>query len=86
MSEQEMMLQRLDKAEDAIETLMVKVNKAALDQVRVSERLDSLLVTLGEVKQGLSALQQKPAQRWDTIITQCLSVLAAALIGLLLGS
>lgn len=86
MSEHEMLLQRLDKAEDAIETLMVKVNKAALDQVRVSERLDSLLVTLGEVKQGLATLQQKPAQRWDTLVTQCLSILAAALIGLLLGS
>lgn len=78
MSETDVINHRLDKAEDDIEKLYKKVNDVTLAQVQSVTKLDSMLLTLGELKESIEALKRRPGWLWDK--------LAVALIGAVCGA
>ena len=76
---------RVDKLETESRELVYRVNAAAVAQAAVNEKLNSMLVTLGEVKQAVAGLEQAPASRLDAIFRAVLTALASGILGYFLA-
>lgn len=76
---------RVDKLEKDSAELFYKANAAAVTQAANSEKLNSMLVTLGEVKQAVAGLEHEPARRLDTIFRAAVTALLSGLIGYFLA-
>ncbi len=76
---------RLGKCEKDITVLYSKANDSAIAQTRISTQLDNVLLAIGKLEKALEQLQSKPAQRWEHLVTQIISVAVAAVIGGMIG-
>lgn len=82
MSENEVSIHRLDVLEADVKILYKKVNDVTLSQVQNITKLDSMLVTLGELKESLETLKRRPGFLWDKLIVALLSAVCGAVVGL----
>ncbi|MBQ3522912.1 MAG: hypothetical protein IJA43_00470 [Clostridia bacterium] len=80
MLENEMLNHRLDKVESDIQILYKKVNDVTLTQVQSVTKLDSMLVTLGELKESIEALKKRPSWLWDKVIIALISALCGVVV------
>lgn len=80
MLENEMLNHRLDKVESDIQILYKKVNDVTLTQVQSVTKLDSMLVTLGELKESIEALKKRPSWLWDKVIIALISAICGVVI------
>jgi hypothetical protein len=76
---------RVDKLEKDNSELVYKANSAAVAQAAVSEKLNSMLVTLGEVKEAVAGLERGPANRLDMILRAVITALASGICGYFLA-
>jgi hypothetical protein len=72
---------RLNKLEWGNCELFNRTNTAAITLATVNEKLNSMLITLGELKAGMEKLQQQPAKRWESIMSALLSAIVATCVG-----
>jgi hypothetical protein len=72
---------RLDKLERDNCELFNRTNTTAITLATVNEKLNSMLITLGELKSGMERLQQQPAKRWESILGALLSAIVATCVG-----
>ena len=70
---------RQDKVEKDVCELFEKVNNHSISQATVNEKLNSILVTMGELKAGLADLKEVPSRRWENLIGYIASAVIAAL-------
>lgn len=80
MLENEMLNHRLDKVESDIQILYKKVNDVTLTQVQSVTKLDSMLVTLGELKESIEVLKKRPGWLWDKVIIALISAISGVVI------
>ena len=80
MLENEMLNHRLDKVESDIQILYKKVNDVTLTQVQSVTKLDSMLVTLGELKESIEALKKRPSWLWDKVIIALISAICGVAV------
>ena len=80
MLENEMLNHRLDKVESDIQILYKKVNDVTLTQVQSVTKLDSMLVTLGELKESIETLKKRPSWLWDKVIIALISALCGVVV------
>ena len=73
-------LRRLDEVEKNVATLFDRTNSQAQTQAGVTEKLNSVISTLGELKGIVLSLQQAPARRWESLVGYILSAAVAAAI------
>lgn len=73
---------RVDKLEKDTADLAERANAAAITQAAINEKLNSVLVTLGELKAGLAALQQVPSKRWEGLVGALIASFVAAFVGI----
>ena len=78
LSEHERRIGNLERKQDAI-------TKLTLDMAQVFVRLDTLVEKLDKLDRKVEVLEQKPAKRWDGLITALITAAAGVVIGLLLG-
>jgi uncharacterized protein YoxC len=76
---------RVDKLEKDSADLIYRANAAAVAQAAVDEKLNSVLITLGEVKQAVAGLEQTPARRLEVIARAVITALASGIIGFFLA-
>ena len=81
MPEKDLYEHRISKLEDDVKILYAKVNGFAVANAEMNTKLDSMLVTLGELKESIQSVSARPARFWDELI---LSMLAA--IGTTVGA
>ena len=81
MPEKDLYEHRISKLEDDVKILYAKVNGFAVANAEMNTKLDSMLVTLGELKESIQSVSARPARFWDKLI---LSMLAA--IGTTVGA
>ena len=74
MPEKDLYEHRISKLEDDVKILYAKVNGFAVANAEMNTKLDSMLVTLGELKESIQSVSARPARFWDKLI---LSMLAA---------
>ncbi len=80
MLENEMLNHRLDKVESDIQILYKKVNDVTLTQVQSVTKLDSMLVTLGELKESIEALKKRPSWLWDKVVIALISAICGVIV------
>lgn len=76
---------RLDKVEKDIEVLYSKINNHAVTLAAVNEKLCSVLVTLGELKESIDSIQKAPAKRWEQLVSAIISVAVSGIAGFVIG-
>lgn len=84
MLENEILNHRLDKVESDIQILYKKVNDVTLTQVQSVTKLDSMLVTLGELKESIEVLKKRPGWLWDKMIVAIISALCGVVVSYIL--
>ena len=80
MSENEVLNHRIEAVEEDIKILYKKVNDVTLTQVQSVTKLDSMLVTLGELKESIEALKRRPGWLWDKLIVASIGALCGVLV------
>ena len=80
MTETDVLNHRLEEVEEDIKILYKKVNEVTLTQVQSVTKLDSMLVTLGELKESIEALKRRPGWLWDKFMVALISAVCSALI------
>jgi t-SNARE complex subunit (syntaxin) len=72
---------RLDKLEESTEA----INRLATSMEVMAERQEQVVETVGKLDCKVTALEEKPAKRWDGLIDKIVWAIAAALIGFVLA-
>lgn len=83
MSENEIVNHRLDSIESDVKILYKKVNDVTLEQVTSSTKLDSMLITLGELKESIETLKKRPGWLWDKVVVALIGALCGVLVSTL---
>ena len=68
---------RLDKLEESTEA----INRLATSMEVMAERQEQVADTVGKLDSKVTALEEKPAKRWDSLVDKIVWAIAAALIG-----
>ncbi len=76
---------RVEKCEKDIGVLYSKANDSVIAQTRISTQLDNVLLAIGKLEKALEQMQSKPAQRWESLVTQVISMIVAAVVGGIIG-
>ena len=84
MTEMDVLNHRIDAVEEDVKILFKKVNEVTLTQVQSVTKLDSMLVTLGELKESIEALKRRPGWLWDKFIVAMISAVCGALVGFII--
>lgn len=79
MSSEEILEHRIALLEENVQALSDKVNAFAVSQAATGAKLDSMLVTLSELKESLNRLNRRPVQFWDKFLLGILGAAAAAI-------
>ena len=82
MTELDVINHRLDTVEEDIKILYKKINEVTLTQVQSVTKLDSMLVTLGELKESIEALKKRPGWLWDKLIVALMGAVCGAVVSL----
>lgn len=82
MPETEMFKHQIEMLEEDVKILYKKINDVTMSQVQSVTKLDSMLITLGELKESIETLKQHPGQMWNKVI----SALIGAICGVLVSS
>ena len=84
MTEMDVLNHRIDAVEEDVKILFKKVNEVTLTQVQSVTKLDSMLVTLGELKESIEALKRRPGWLWDKFVVAMISAVCGALVGFII--
>ena len=84
MTELELLNHRVDAVEDDVKILFKKVNEVTLTQVQSVTKLDSMLVTLGELKESIETLKRRPSWFWDKLVVALIGAACGAVINLVM--
>lgn len=79
MPEKDLYEHRIAKLEDDVKHLYSKVNSFAVANAEMNTKLDSVLVTLGELKESIQAVSARPAKLWDKLLFAALSAVGTGL-------
>ena len=85
MSDFEVINHRLDTAEADIKILYKKVNDVTLSQVTSNTKLDSMLLTLGEMKESIETLKKRPSWLWDRVVVALVGAVCGVLVNTFLA-
>lgn len=80
MNEFESLELRVSKLEAQAKELTGNLNAITLEQVRSTTKLDIVLASLGELKDGLELLKKRPVQFWDKFIVAVISAVCGAMM------
>ena len=80
MSENEVLNHRIEVVEEDIKILYKKVNDVTLTQVQSVTKLDSMLLTLGELKESIETLKRRPGWLWDKLVVALIGAFCGVLV------
>lgn len=73
-AEYEELKERVREAEE-------RLHKGDITLALIDKHLENIDSKLGELSAALSALTERPAKRWEQVVTQCLTWAVALLLG-----
>ncbi len=80
MHENDVLNHRIEKLEEDVKILYKKTNDVTLAQVQSVTKLDSMLLTLGELKESIEALKKRPGWLWDKVVIAIISAVSGLVI------
>lgn len=84
MNEFESLELRVSALETQTKELTGNLNAITLEQVRSDTKLDMVLTSLGELKEGLETLKKRPGQFWDKLIVAIISAACGIIASLII--
>lgn len=78
MPEKDLYEHRISALEADVKHLYSKVNGFAVTSAELNTKLDSMLVTLGELKESIKAVSGRPARLWDKLIFAVITAFGTA--------
>lgn len=78
MPEKDLYEHRISALEADVKHLYSKVNGFAVASAEMNTKLDSMLVTLGELKESIKAVSARPARLWDKLIFAVITAFGTA--------
>ncbi len=75
MPEKDLYEHRISALEEDVKHLYSKVNGFAVASAEMNTKLDSMLVTLGELKESMKAVSERPTKLWDKLIFAVLTAI-----------
>ena len=72
---------RLDKLEESTEA----ISRLATSMEVMAERQEQVADTVGKLDDKVTAMEQKPVKRWDSLLDKIIWALVAAVIGFFLA-
>lgn len=72
---------RLDRLEESTEA----IGRLATSMEVMAARQEQVVDTVGRLDSKVTALEEKPAKRWDSLVDKIVWAIAAALIGFVLA-
>ena len=78
MPEKDLYEHRISTLEADVKHLYSKVNGFAVASAEMNTKLDSMLVTLGELKESIKAVSARPARLWDKLIFAVITAFGTA--------
>lgn len=72
---------RLEKLEESTEA----INRLATSMEVMAERQEQVVETVGKLDSKVTALEEKPAKRWDDLVDKIVWAVAAAFVGFVLA-
>ncbi len=79
MPEKDLYEHRITTLEEDVKHLYSKVNGFAVASAEMNTKLDSMLLTLGELKESIKAVSARPARFWDKLVFSLLAALGTGL-------
>lgn len=83
MTELELLNHRVDGVEEDVKILYKKVNEVTLTQVQSVTKLDSMLVTLGELKESIETLKRRPNWLWDKLVVALIGAVCGVVVNMI---
>lgn len=71
-------LDEMEKRQDNLDELVGTVKVLAVREETVEN-------TVKEIKDDVKSIKEKPAKRWESIVTQVVSIIVAAIVGFILA-
>ena len=84
MTDSDVVNHRLDAVEEDIKILYKKINEVTLTQVQSVTKLDSMLVTLGELKESIEAFKKRPGWLWDKVTVAIIGAICGVFVNFIL--
>ncbi len=78
LTSEDILEHRVAQLEEKMQQLSDKVNAFAVSQAAAGAKLDSMLVTLSELKESVNRLSRRPVQFWDKFLLGLVGAVAAA--------
>lgn len=75
----------IERLESDVAELYRRTNAAEINQATINEKLNSMLITLGELKSGLKSLQEQPSRRLEKFWGALIGAIVSVIIGFLSG-
>lgn len=79
MPEKDLYEHRISALEADVKHLYSKVNGFAVASAEMNTKLDSMLVTLGELKESIKSVSERPTRLWDKLIFAVVTAVGTAL-------
>lgn len=74
---------RVETLEGQVKEIFERLNDRESNPAVLATKLNSMLVTLGEVKQAVGELKNRPSRLWDTLITSGMATAIGVIAGIL---
>lgn len=72
---------RIERLESDVKTLYKKLDAVTLSEVQSVTKLDSMLITLGELKESIETLKRRPVRLWDSLLTAFIGAVCGVIVG-----
>lgn len=81
----EMIEIQLQRHEKSIEELSAQIHLCQLNDATVNVEIKQVLQGISELKASVLELKDKPAKRWDSVITTIVTSIVSGVVGVVLG-
>jgi hypothetical protein len=83
MSELSELERRVEGVEKDVKELYKRTDCTNVWQAKNGEKLDNVLIVIGELKEAISSLKSAPGKRWDALIFGIIGAAGAAIVALI---
>lgn len=77
--------QKMDKNSEDHGKIYAKIESVETLQAVTTTKLETIITTLNEVKADVKSFSEKPAKRWDALVTELIRNAAIAAFGYFIG-
>lgn len=81
----ELIEMQLKRHEKSIDDLREQIRLCQIDNATVNAEIKQVLQGITELKDSVSELKEKPAKKWDTVVTTIITSLITGIMGIIIG-